>query len=1398
MQQLNQLIAQLGVTANKVNVSIGGGAGKAANSVKGLDSAVVGLTQSLASMGIVRAFKEILAITSEFQTARISIEAMASSAEIAGAAFTGLIQIAKKTGTEIKGLAAEWIRLRSAGFTEYEATKLTDITATVAKIRGGGELLIYQLTKAFADIKSKGKVNAQEVFRQFGEAGIPAARMLAEAMSKELKRSVSEVELTKLMEQGRINAEAALRVLQEGLSKMVDPAKLQELQRTVFSERWKLFAFNIDLAAAALGKELSPNAIKAVDNLQKLLNVVVNLAPELMKLPQPVKDVAVAVGILAVALTGLGGAMTLLSAAGAGKFWPLLGRFSIIIAAAAAAKELDTYIRNWQAEKGPIVKLPTDKIPEGIRKWAHEIDQFLSPDAINRWINGWTKLEGKLTETPPALALSGELQKVILLEKQIQDLSAKYLAAALPVEALRTMGDPKSLGAEDLKLYITALEAQLKKLEELGPKILDVDKAAIEHARQAARALLSAAKGRAEELIGSPVAKLMYRYQERIETSLVDAEAQLTTFRALALEIEHEIGKEQYENDKRQREADLDQVQRVKEIATLQIEAAGIGNDSLERRLVIIKAVADEQEAAIKNAAELRRVADEADFKREEKRIKLAIEETKLRLPLLAPEAQEAALQAIDFAEKALLQSQMTVEANAIRVATNTAQQIEMIRLQANRETNEAILQQSRDMYGEIRDVVGQFFDAFTDRSQSIFRAVTNTMKSLFLGAMKDIVTSRVAAAFYGMLGRGQVTYGGTAYEQLRGRVPIFGNAVPLPLVNKEIVTSNLQAANRFDTSVDAYGQATVLFAKTVERLSSQGSADRVDTRDVIADAIEEASAKTGVEATLLESVARVESNLRANAVSPKGAKGLMQLMPATMQDWGITNPFDPGQSAMGGASQLRRLLNRYGNLPAALAAYNMGPAAYDRAIKRGRPLPAETQDYVRKVQKLMGMSGPAPWYGPRQPAPWYGPLQPVTLDDLAGLPSINRAAGLGGYPARTAAPGPSLGELAGLPNLMTGTWGMPLPMQRMPSLDELAGLPVTRHPVMTGGLWGLGQRQPSQWSQQIQQLKASFNIGKPVTVPGPLGGMVQIPWASATPREKLGAIMGSKGMASAMAAVGTPVMMAGMQRGGWSGLAMGVGGGMMTGWGLAKTFGAKHPVGGLMAGAGLGIMAASWKKGGAWGVLGSTAGGALTGAGIGMMFGGPLGAAIGAGIGAAVGLGVGITRLFIKTQDEKIRAAIKQVYGIDIPDANIRKQIAEIAKQQYGGNIAVAVRSAEVQELVRLYSLSTGQMANMPRPMYGVTMAQSGGGLQTQPVYNNGQLVQSPYVGTTTTQWATQGLYMQLNPQQATSLFSGQVVNVMQENPATVAQANAAATRAGSSRNDLRGSLLEPSTVMA
>ncbi len=123
---------------------------------------------------------------------------------------------------------------------------------------------------------------------------------------------------------------------------------------------------------------------------------------------------------------------------------------------------------------------------------------------------------------------------------------------------------------------------------------------------------------------------------------------------------------------------------------------------------------------------------------------------------------------------------------------------------------------------------------------------------------------------------------------------------------------------------------------------------ERADLRRLI----HEVSTEHGVDPKLIDALVSVESDFNPNAVSRKGAMGLMQLMPETAKRLKVDDPFDPAENVRGGVREFSRLVSRYeGNLQLALAAYNAGEGAVSKY--QGVPPYAETRSYVSKILSL-------------------------------------------------------------------------------------------------------------------------------------------------------------------------------------------------------------------------------------------------------------------------------------------------------------------------------------------------------------------------------------------------------------------------------------------------------------
>jgi len=161
----------------------------------------------------------------------------------------------------------------------------------------------------------------------------------------------------------------------------------------------------------------------------------------------------------------------------------------------------------------------------------------------------------------------------------------------------------------------------------------------------------------------------------------------------------------------------------------------------------------------------------------------------------------------------------------------------------------------------------------------------------------------------------------------------------------KPVPTSGavMRAARSAASEVNTYLDGKVQNHQTLNRAFTQQEIDA---------AIDLAAARHNVDPSLVRSVVKVESNFNPNAVSRKGAMGLMQLMPSTARSLNVSNPFDPAQNVDAGVRHLRKLLDSYGgNVRLTLAAYNAGSGAVARSA--GVPHFRETQDYVRRITNL-------------------------------------------------------------------------------------------------------------------------------------------------------------------------------------------------------------------------------------------------------------------------------------------------------------------------------------------------------------------------------------------------------------------------------------------------------------
>lgn len=309
----------------------------------------------------------------------------------------------------------------------------------------------------------------------------------------------------------------------------------------------------------------------------------------------------------------------------------------------------------------------------------------------------------------------------------------------------------------------------------------------------------------------------------------------------------------------------------------------------------------------------------------------------------------------------------------------------------------------------------------------------------------------------------------------------------------------------------------------------------------------------------------------------------------------------------------------------------------------------------------------------------------------------------------------------------------------------------------------------------------ASIGLGSFGAVPGVIGANGQ-PIRSGGAGGGLGSLaLGGAGLSSLFFNSGSIAL-----GGGAATTAAGIGG---IGGGLA---GVASSAAGLIGGGLLAFQGV--KRGGLFGSLLGAGGGALAGFALGAKIG-AIGGPVGALIGAAVGGGAALIRSLFKTGTEKAREKIKSIYGVDIAASSVLDQVVGLAKQSYGGNLDVAVRSKDVQDLVELYALSTGQSARgLAAKIQPVTLSTSGGVTGILQNYSNGRptgMGGSQAAGPTVIQVTLDGA-------SSAAFLQGQTVNAIESNPRAVAGASAAAQQSNLGRQQAAVSQLNPGLLLA
>lgn len=188
----------------------------------------------------------------------------------------------------------------------------------------------------------------------------------------------------------------------------------------------------------------------------------------------------------------------------------------------------------------------------------------------------------------------------------------------------------------------------------------------------------------------------------------------------------------------------------------------------------------------------------------------------------------------------------------------------------------------------------------------------------------------------------------------------VFTMFIFIPSAGADIYMFKDTSGVRHFTNVPASPKYRLYLKSTPNKYFESSLGEKFSTNidpDQYDQLILKASITHDVDFSLLKSIIKVESNFDCFAVSQKGAKGLMQIMPQNFSFLNIRNPFDPEQNIMGGALYFKQMLEKFNKIELALAAYNAGPNTVDKY--NGIPPISETKGYVKRVMShYKNMSG--------------------------------------------------------------------------------------------------------------------------------------------------------------------------------------------------------------------------------------------------------------------------------------------------------------------------------------------------------------------------------------------------------------------------------------------------------
>src|SRR5215471_124847 len=1404
VQKFNKELKNMGKNAEDAGKQGSAGLKNLTVSMEQTTNAVGNLVTSLAGLAIGRFIADLVHTGDMFNRVEIAIRAMTGSADQAEKTMKGLMEVAAHSPFPMQDITEAGRRLIAFGFDAKNAADYVGAITRAIKTVGGTSEDVELLTQALGVMAEKGVAQAQQLFRQIAAQGIPAMEIIRQKLLQETGKLFTDTEIREKMEKGLLLGRQTALALLEGMKQIPDATKEMMNQATSQFQQLKNEATKL---ASELSTALQPQ-------LDKLLQWAKDWVDSMKDDPARVDRIAQWLQWSAI----IAGTVIGLKA--------VVGLFKSLVQLAKDLRAVKLFEEFMQLPKVQIMLetlLPIIKgIGGALSTWGIAAGGAMVATGVQL-----DALRQKSEDFEDSL-----IRQAIASGKSVKDLEALGYTAERIAKAFNNAKQQIKREPYDIK---TGTGIILPQNMVRGPNILGLPEKLLQAQIDESEAIYA----RAQEELYKGFGAIRAKYQHEFEKNAKQAEMEVpewvkvnpwaatNLYKAQALEIER-VKKDMVAKDREEtlkiRAEDLKT--RIEDIKTTGAIEADLAQVTIKDTLAAEAASEIKRlDIRLKTAEDIRQVAQqEAANQLEIKQAEL-IREGEITLAGAKKNSGDYWLILADLTAR---DERLRAEA---RDATQKAD------IAAARETQEAILEiikkatdETTELRKQARDILENEQVASAERQIRIARMTFETGEAQTarqkIASIQQASEFEIQAAEYVAKTKSDLARK-HAVEEYNKRVAEQQKFAELAdLADQDV--DNLRAVNRNKEADDMQKKAEDFKAAARKMgLDAQAIWDVFYAQDAVAfSELQDLKVEIALDANKRINQAWIDEqkqifdkfkNLADQMLDSlfQHGKGFW----ARMRDMAFNMAKDFAKAALA-PMMAAAMMNAFG-MPVQLERPDFGGGQFAgiMSLMQQRPVfgpPPNKANLPGHINDLKLLPDGSVSVTPKQPP------GPKPQFDATITHNLNIRSSGGGAAALAAAAGaggggggggdrPDVQSLLRFYGVDTGATEIPPIVGSVTRTEALAGGGFSLGsatlgfggdglPLSTGYAQTLlGPMQAS--ASTINTIKQATSIWSFIKGFGLGGGAVTAATSAVARGADVSALMepiaggATLSLPSSALGLGIKAPFA------YSGLAT-----------AAAPFALGGAIGGLSGAFGLGRYAQ--RSGNPLAAIGAPLLGAFSGllaAGslaalfpsifVPLLAAGPIGWIVAGAIGASIGL-MGLLKESDTTHARKL---IKQMYGIDINNISVLRQVVQIAKQKYGGAISLAVASPEVQQLINLYAASQGAGAVGPRPMYPSLYTQTGGALTLQPQYSNGQVVASPYAGTTTTQYANwlaynqqqpTSMYIQLDPNLARDLFAGQVVDVLNSNPTVVGNANSMAINSGSSRMAQLGGLMEPLTV--